>query len=172
MRNKTRNVIRRAQEELSVEELPDVAQFTWLFNRHLASKGVRNDLEDATCTRIAAAALEHGQGRILVARGKTGNIQAATFCVWDASTSFYIMTTRDEVSGNGATSLLLWEEIKHAATHGLTFDFAGLGTSGSVLFYSGFGAIVQPRYVAVRTNRQARLLTALKGLISPENFYY
>jgi hypothetical protein len=172
MRNKTRNVIRRAEESLSVEELADPALFSFLFNKNLTSKGIHNDLDCTVCTRIAAAALERGQGRIVVAKDQTGSIQAANFYAWDRAAAYYIMTTRDEVSGNGATSLLLWDGIKHAAAKGLAFDFAGVGTRGSVLFFCGFGAAVQPRYIAVRTTRKARLLTEVKRLFVPENFYY
>lgn len=172
MRNKTRNVIRRAEEEFTVEELTDAAEFSSLYDKNLNSKGARNEIDPALSTRVAAAALERQQGRIIVARDKTGAVHAANFCAWDATTSFYIMSTRDGGSGNGATSLLLWDAIKHAAAKGLIFDFAGLGNEGTVLFYSGFGAIVTPRYVAVRTTLPARLLQEVKNLVIPENFYY
>ena len=172
MRNKTRNVIRRAEEELSVEELLDPAQFVSIYTKNLAARGLQNDIDSGITARVAAAALERKQGRILVARDKDKNIHSANFCAWDASTCYYMMCTRDGHSGNGATSLLLWNAIQHATARGIAFDFAGLGGQGTVLFYAGFGGVVSPRYVAVRSTRKSRLINEIKGLFIPENFYY
>jgi hypothetical protein len=54
----------------------------------------------------------------------------------------------------------------------LTFDFAGLGTQGSVLLYSGFGAAVSPRYVAVRAIGFARLVADARALLMKEHFFF
>lgn len=172
MRNKTRNVIRRAEEELTVEELSDADQFCRLYDRNLESRGLKSDLDHSVSTAVVSAALERGQGRVLVARSKTGEILAGNFCAWDEKVCYYIMCTRDEVSGNGANSMLLWEAIKHATQKDLVFDLAGLGNRGTVLFYTGFGGTVQPRYVAVKTTRKARLAQEIRNLLVPENFYY
>jgi len=65
--------------------------------------------------------------------------------------------------------LLLWEAIKDAARNRLIFDFAGLGSQGSILLYSGFGAAVAPRYIALRATPLARALHELKLLFAPAN---
>ena len=97
---------------------------------------------------------------------------AANFCVWDNISSYYLMSTRSDGSGNSAISLLLWEAIKESALKGLTFDFAGLGNRGSVTLYSGFGASISVRYVAVRARPLGRLFHEMKLFIAPENCFY
>jgi hypothetical protein len=172
MRNKTRNVIRRAQERLSIEELFDPLEFTRLYERNCVLKGISTEIDSVSCQKIISAALERQRGRILVARDKDNKIVAANFCVWDEFSSFYVLSTRSDNCGNGASSLLIWEAIKNSARNGLLFDFAGLGTQGSILHYIGFGGDLKPRYVALRTRPFARILREVKSLFVQENFFY
>jgi Acetyltransferase (GNAT) domain len=173
MLHKTRNNVRRGQDRFVVAEWTDAAAFVEFFERNLAEKGVSNELNRTICRRIVSASLERQRGRILVASDKeTQKVVAANFCVWDATASFYLLSTRSADSGNSAISLLLWEAIKESARKGLTFDFAGLGTRGSVSFYSGFGGCIRTRYVAVRAHPLARALNEMKLLIASENCFY
>jgi hypothetical protein len=172
MRNKTRNVIRRAEEEQTVEEFADIEEFIRLFEKNIEAKGERNTLDLVACRRLLTAALERERGRILVARNAQGEIVTANFCAWDSQTAYYIATTRSEAAGNGGTSLLLWEAIKDAAARGLTFDFAGFGTRGSILMYAGFGAKISPRYVAVRATGFARMVSELRSLFVEDHYFF
>ena len=172
LRDKTRNVIRRAQEQLSVCELDDVDEFTSLYERHLAAKGIRNTLDLSAAKRVAVAALSRNCGRILAARSENGEVIAANFCVWDNSCAYYVSCTRSEGAGNGAASLLLWEAIKHAALKDLIFDFAGLGTRGSVLHYAGFGGTVGTRFVAIRASGIGRIVARARLLLMDEHFLF
>jgi len=172
MRDKTRNVVRRADERLSIRELTDPLEFAHLYERNLALRGLDNGIDSAVCRKIVSASLERQRGRILAAHDKDNQIVAANFCVWDEVSSFYLLSTRGANSGNGASSLLLWEAIKDSARRGLVFDFAGLGGKGSVLFYSGFGASISARYVAVRARVLARVINELKLPFAPENYFY
>jgi hypothetical protein len=172
MRNKTRNMIRKAEEHFSVHQLSDPAEFVWLYHRNLQAKKVDNGIDARLCQRIISASLERQRGRLLAVRDKQNQIVAANFCIWDQNSSFYLLSTRGDNSGNSAISLLLWEAIKESARRGLVFDFAGLGDKGSVLFYSGFGASISARYVAVRSRVWARALNELKLFLGPENFFY
>jgi hypothetical protein len=172
MRNKTRNVIRKAQERFTVCELTDAGEFVHLFERNLQSKGVAVDIDSRVTRHIVATTLDRRRGRILAARDPQNRIAAASFCVWDGRATYYSLATRSSDSGNSAASLLLWEEIQESARKGLTFDFAGLGTQGSVLLYSGFGATVHVRFAAVRHKLIARLLNEIKSQVTPENYFY
>jgi hypothetical protein len=172
MRDKTRNVIRRAKERFSVGELNDPLEFMRLFEQNLALKGLQNDLDGTFCRKITAASLERHRGRILAARDMDNQVVAANFCAWDETSCFYIMTTRCDNSGNGAGSLLIWEAIKDSARRGLVFDFAGLGARGSVLFYTGFGGEITPRYVALRAHPLTRIAREVKSLLAGNNCFY
>lgn len=172
MRNKTRNVIRRAEEQLLVKDLTDPAEFVQIYARNLASRKLESEINLELCKGVIAASLERGRGRMVAACDKNNQIVAATFCVWDCTSSYYLLSTRSNDSGNGAISLLIWEAIKHAAHSGRIFDFAGLGSQGSVLLYSGFGGSIQPRYVPLRTHRLARIMSEAKLLFKAENYFY
>jgi hypothetical protein len=172
MRNKTRNMIRKAEEQFSVEELFDPKEFVRLYHRNLQAKRVDNGIDETLSERIISASLERQRGRLLAVRDKRHEIVAANFCVWDENSCLYLLSTRGDNSANSAISLLVWEAIKESSRRGLIFDFAGLGDKGSILFYSGFGASVSARYVAIRSRVWARVLNELKLLMAPENFFY
>lgn len=144
MRDKTRNVIRRAQEQLQVVRLDDPDKFVDFYNTNLGVRGLVN--YHSRMRQICAAAIEHGQGSILAAVDPAGVMTAGIFVVWDQQTVYYRLASRASESANGAISLLVWEAIRDAAAKGLLFDFDGLGTPGSRIFFTAFGGEVSPRY--------------------------
>ncbi len=172
MRNKTRNVIRRAKEQIALEQILDPEEFIRAHRNNLAAEGENDSLDMDACRRVLTSALARKQGRIIAARNSKGEIIAANFCAWDNTTSYYVLSTRSSDAGNGATSLLIWEAIQHAVARGLAFDFAGLGTRGSVLLYSGFGASVSPRFVALRSSGLARLIADARALLTHEFYFF
>jgi hypothetical protein len=91
MRNKTRNVIRRAEEQFTVRELTDISRFLWMCEKNLAARGLRNHNDAKTCTGLLSAALSRERGRIIAAHDEDGQIVAAIFCAWDNVTEFYMM---------------------------------------------------------------------------------
>ena len=150
MRDKTRNVIRRAQETYTVETCLDSDEFTSAYDHHLKQRNQKNYYNKSMLNRLCAAAVERGQGKILIARLPSGQLDAGIFCVSDAVSTYYLLTTRDENAGNGAVALLLWTAIQESASRGLIFDFDGIGVNGSRLFFTGFGGEVKPRYIVSR----------------------
>jgi hypothetical protein len=172
MRDKTRNVIRKAEEQFTVTEIHDAEEFIRVYEAHLCSRRVRNTLDLSAARRLLQGALERNRGRIVAAHNAQKEIVAANFCAWDARASFYVACTRGADAGNGASSLLLWDAIQHAAASGLIFDFAGMGTRGSVLHYSGFGATISTRFVAVRATGIGRLVARSRVLFMDEHFLY
>jgi hypothetical protein len=161
MRDKTRNVIRRAMESYAVERCFDPEAFTAAYARHLRQRGLRNHYDTKLLARLCAAASARGQGQILVVRGPARDIAAGIFCVSDATSTYYLLTTRDEAAGNGAVALLLWQAIQESAARGLIFDFDGVGVNGSRLFFTGFGGEVRPRYIVSRFSLGHRMVGRL-----------
>ena len=172
MRNKTRNTIRRAEEQFAVSEMTEAEEFVRLYEAHLSSRQVRNTLDLAAARRLILASLERNRGRLLAARNAKNEVIAANFCAWDSRAAFYVACTRSADAGNGASSLLLWKAIQHAAMRGLIFDFAGLGTRGSILHYAGFGGTVSTRFVAVRALGIGRFVARARVLFMDEHFLY
>ena len=144
LRDKTRNVIRRAAERYSVTTVTDAAEFARVYETNLTQRNMHNRY--CRISAVCAAALEHGHGRILAVRNEHGGVLAAIFVAWDQRAMYYILTSRSPAADNGVVSLLLWHSIRLANAKSLVFDFDNVGTPGSRLFYAGFGGQVEPRY--------------------------
>ena len=162
MRDKTRNVIRRAEETHAVEAWSDPSAYLAFYADNLRARGMRNVYEHEACLRLLAASLARKRGTILVARDGAGEPQAAVFVIWDRRVSYYHMSTRRPDSANGATSLLIWAAIRHASAAGRTFDMDGVDQA-NLLLATGFGGSVRPRLLAWRENPWYGLARSLRA---------
>ncbi len=157
MRDKTRNVIRRADEQYTTVKVGDFEAFARFYIANVQQRGQKSYYGASLISRICEAASCRGQGRVLAAKTQSGNMAAAIFYVWDAQAAYYLLSTRSTECSNGAVSLLLWEAIQHISGQNLIFDFDGIITSGSALFFTGFGGQIAPRYVVSRYTLGHRL---------------
>jgi hypothetical protein len=169
MRDKTRNVIRRAEEQHMVQSLDDFDAFAALYIGNLARNRQRSYYAAKLIADICAAAKAHGQGRVIGARTAGGQIAAAIFYIWDARSAYYLLSTRKREATNGAVSLLIWHAMQDIAARGLIFDFEGVSTSGSALFFTGFGGLVAPRYVVSRFSLGHRIAGRLANPLRKRN---
>ncbi len=166
MRDKTRNVIRKAQKRFAVEELSDSAEFTHCYLSNLQRVGRTDWNGQARMEALLAACVSRGAGTMLGVRSETKELVAAVFCSHDATASYYTLSTRRPEAENGAIPLLIWESMRRAARDGLIFDFDGLSTESTIGMYAGFGGVVSPRYVVYstipsRALRRGRRITRL-----------
>lgn len=159
MRDKTRNVIRRATERLEVTDDLAPADFARIYVEQALATGVPSYYPQDGLARITAAAIGRERGRILAAKTPDGQVVAAIFCVWDRQCCYYLLSTRRRDAENGATAMLLWEAIQQASARGLIFDFDGLLTPGNRVFFLGFGGTVRPRFHVTRQTLAHRVLT-------------
>lgn len=167
MRDKTRNVIRRAAENFDVFESADPEAFFHLSASHLEQKSMQANIDFQTSLEIAKQAVGRGRGHIWVAREcATGKPKAAIFCVFDNSTYYYLMSTRAPDAGNGVVPLLLWNAIQSAAAMGHVFDFDGIVNAGSILLFSGFGGKTSPRYIVTKASMPYRVLRQIRRMDS------
>jgi hypothetical protein len=151
LRDKTRNVIRRAREQTVVTDL-EPEEFDRLYEANLRARGLVNfRYGPETGPAVFRAALERDRGRLIGARDRSGAIISAIFYAWDDVSSYYVLTTRSPGSHNGAVSFLMWEAIRDSAAHGRIFDFDGVGSAGTSSLYPSFGGEVCPRYHVHRT---------------------
>jgi hypothetical protein len=166
MRDKTRNVIRRAQETLTVEEVVDPNHFLNFYEINLQKRGLRNNYDRRLCGNLMAEAIRRGVGRLLVATDASGVLQSGIFTAWDGRSEYYLMSTRSPESGNGATSLLIWHAIQRAASAGLTFDMDGVHGKKNFTLLAGFGGVLKPRYFVSRTSAMFQVAQYIKsGLV-------
>jgi len=165
MRDKTRNVIRRAEEQLTVEDSTDAAGFMVFYEENLRQMGVKNYYDRAICEAVIQQCLRRGTGRILVAHDESGELQSGIFTVWDHRAEYYLMSTRKTASGNGAVSLLLWQAIQHAARKNLIFDFDGIIRPSDAKFFLGFGGELKPRYITYSHSNIYRFLSTVRRAV-------
>jgi hypothetical protein len=151
MRDKTRNVIRRAQERGRVEPLHDPEEFRRFYAANLARFEERSYFDLDRIGPLFEAARGRDQARIIGVRNHRHELVAAVFYVWDRRRLWYLLSTRDAgVPDNGAVSLLIWHGLQEAGRRGLTFDFDGIASEGATRFFAGFGAEIRPRYAVYR----------------------
>jgi hypothetical protein len=165
MRDKTRNVIRRAQERFTIAEEADPERFLAFYLDNLRQRGLRNTYDMPTVRAVLAECIRRGRGRISVALDEGGSYNSAIFTVWDGRAQYYLMSTRSHDAGNGATSMLLWDAIKNAAGNNLVFDFDGARHGADAKFFAGFGGTFRPRYWVWKSSLAARALGLLGTLI-------
>ncbi len=171
LRNKTRNVIRRAEEQFHVQDETDANKFMAFYLSNLQARNARSFLDEIVCKRLIEACIERKRGRIIAAYNDENALVAANFYVWDHRSYYYLLTTRAIDSGNGVASLLLWEAIKHASQLGLIFDSDGLNSNGSILFFAGLGGVVKPRYIVSKANLKGKFLDRVHEAVWGRNYF-
>lgn len=167
MRDKTRNVIRRASECLAVSEMYDADRFLKFYQDNLSSKGLKNEYSDRITSQLIKECLRRNTGRILIAVDAAGNIQAAIFTVWDRVREYYFMASRRLDAVNGATPLLIWNALQHASSNALIFDMDGIHVVGrnvpNLLLLTGFGGSIVPRFQVQRSSPAIDMTNQLRG---------
>jgi hypothetical protein len=171
LRDKSRNVVRRARERLTVRVVDDVDAFIACY---LGNLGGEPSYFDVNLIRpVHTAAASRGQGRVLAATDTHGVVHAAVFFVWDDDKLYYFLSTRDRAAADlGAVSLLIWSGMEIAHELGRVFDFDGVTTDSRFKFMAAFGGELATRYVVTRTtsrfDTQRHLRGIAKAILKPE----
>lgn len=146
---------------LSCDEFLDVNEMT--FSRQGMklpySRNLVHAIYDA-CTKKDAC-------RMFFAVDEQGRVHAANFIIWDENSAYYIMGGGDpELRNSGATSLVMWESIRFAATVTQKFDFEGSMIESVERFFRAFGARQVPYFQVTKVNSKLfRAAKCLKGLL-------
>jgi hypothetical protein len=163
LRDKTRNVIRRARERLTVQCIEDVSQFTRFYKENLEDDVPYFSL--AASAAATAAACDHKQGKIVAATGADGVAHAMVVFLWDDHQVYYFHSSRRKNAHAGAVSLLLWTGIELAHSRGLWFDFdAGLAKVSRYKFLVSFGGEIANRYEVTRSTRIYRVQHGIRRI--------
>jgi Acetyltransferase (GNAT) domain len=151
LRDKTKNVIRRAREHLTVCDVDDVSLFTNFYEQNLEGEESYFDLSFLASAYAAAHARQ--QGKIVAAVDSSGVVHAKVFFIWDDKYFHYFLSTRDRnVAHLGAVSLLVWTGIELAHSRDLCFDFdGGIFNDAKYKFMVAFGGEVANRFEIVRS---------------------
>ena len=121
--------------------------------------------------KLVEAAVYRDRGKCFAARDANGQLICAIFCVWDATTMYYLMSTRTPDAQRGVANLLTWEAIKEAMKRGLTFDFDGVASEGGARMALNFTSVVTPRYVVTRETVAVRMARCVQSMIREPDYF-
>jgi hypothetical protein len=164
LRDKAKNVIRRARDSLTIMEIRDVNQFAEFYAANL--EGAESYFDLALLAPAFVAADARQQCKILAAVDQAGVVHAQVFFVWDDKYVHYFLSTRDKnVAHPGAVSLLIWSGIELAHSLGRCFDFdGGIANSARCRFMVAFGGEVENRFDVVRSTTNYRIQNILRRI--------
>jgi hypothetical protein len=167
MNDKTRNVIRKVKDRLSVRIMDDPGLFVAFYTSNLEKQA--NFHGCTRLTRLLEAILSQNAGTLLGAFDEADQPVAAACITWDAVSAYHFLSTRRPDAPSGATSLLIWEAARIACRRQLAFDLDGVTSPQSLLFLSGFGGRMVQRLRVRRSSKLFRVanlsLSAIGGQI-------
>ncbi len=164
LRDKTKNVIRRARECLTIYDVDDVNQFIRFYQRNLDGEDSNFDL--SLLSPAFAAAKARQRCKILAAFDSSGVAHAQVFFIWDDKYVYYFLSTRDKgVAHLGAVSLLLWTGIELANSRNLCFDFdGGITDDARYKFKVAFGGELANRFDVVRSTARYQIQRTIRRI--------
>jgi hypothetical protein len=164
LRDKTKNIIRRARECLTVREMNDAGEFARFYDANLDGADSYFDL--SLLPQAFAAARARQQCRIVTAIDAGGVVHAKVFFIWDDKYVHYFLSTRDRnVAHPGAVSLLLWTGIELAHSLRRWFDFdGGIDNDARYRFVVAFGGEVANRFDVVRSTANYRVQHTIRRI--------
>jgi hypothetical protein len=160
LRDKTRNVIRRARERYTIKHDLEAKQFVQFYNDNLRRRGEVNTEDFDLFPTLFEACTRYACGLLMGAFDASGRPVAMAFMVWDEEAMYYLLSSRADTADNGAVSVLVWCGMEEAHQRGLIFDFDGVSSPGRARFLSGFGGVMLPRIVAHKVHPVYGLLRA------------
>lgn len=146
-----RQEYRKASARFRVEVSNDLDLLDGLHRRTFDRQGiVRSDREGRLLRSIAAAALEHGFGELLVAYDHDSTAAGAVLYLFDETSAYYLVAANHpDFRSTGVSTLLFLSGAERAMARGLTsLDAVGLNSPSRGDFKTSFGAVPTPYYVA------------------------
>ncbi len=141
-RSQKEGVICEVSEDLDIlDRLDDL-----VFERQELAR----DLTDQEARRsIAASALGHGYGRLLVAKLSTGEVASAYLCLFDHRCAYYLFAgNHPDTRKSGASTYLMFNALEKFRQEGKhSFDFIGLNSPLRGDFKTSFNAAPKAHYL-------------------------
>jgi hypothetical protein len=162
LRDKVRNVIRRARECLTVCDIDDVDLFVTFYETNLDGEDPYFDL--SLLAAAIATARARGQCKIIAAMDAARMAHAMVVFIWDDKYVYYFLSSRERnLAHVGAISLLLWTGIELAHSRRLCMDFdGGIMKDSRYKFLISFGGEVANRFEVVRSSPSYRVQHAIR----------
>jgi len=154
MESKIRTDIRKAEKhDIKTVETDDVDMFWCVLEKTFLRQGKVVPYSLNFLKNLDLAARERESRKILLGQDSQGQIHAVCYLVWNTDCVWYLIGGGDpELRSSGATSLVLWDAIRFAASEGKIFDFEGSMIEPIERFFRGFGAKQTPYSTISKVN--------------------
>lgn len=138
---KRKNDIRKAQQDLTVKEVPlDVPQFVQWHQRAFNDKHKAYPFSVSFFERITSVAAQYKSSLSLAAYDKKDNCLGQIWLGFDQTKMYYLLSATPAETHRGAIALLIWNAVLEAKKAGLSiFDFEGSMDEGIANFFQRFG---------------------------------
>ncbi|MBQ7631316.1 MAG: GNAT family N-acetyltransferase [Paludibacteraceae bacterium] len=156
--------IRKAQEAgitidftMTADELYDLQCL------QLDKRGSKDVLSRALVQSVVTKSRACGQGLIARAKDSEGNTHAAIFVVWDGNCAWELISAiHPKFRASGASTLVVWETMRHLSQTINTWDFEGSMIEGVENSFRQFGGKPVPYFTIQKTNKLIRIFEACK----------
>lgn len=144
---KLRNMIRKAEKHLQIEEMTDIEKFYQVNKLSFSRQGKEIPYSFEYFKRIHQACLERNAGKLLCAKDIEGNVHSVAMIVWDQMSVYYLLNGTDpELKSFQGNDLLIDKSIEEAHNLGLKFDFEGSVIKNVNHAFREFGGIPKPYF--------------------------
>jgi len=159
-RENIRREIRKAQKRLQVTEIENIDLFYDMNQKTFERQNKSISYSRLFLHEIDRACVQRKCRKIFIAK-EEDTIHAALYLVWDSQSAYYLMGGADPTLRNsGASSLLMWHAIQHAASITRAFDFEGSMIEPIERFFRSFGALQTPYFSVARNRGLFKLIEA------------
>lgn len=161
-----RRNIRKAEKAVMVSTDADIEEFLHLNEKTFKRQGKSLPYSRDFIRRMDVACLRQKARQIFLAKDDKGRTHAAIYILWDEESAYYLMGGEDPALRNSeASSLLMWEAVRFAATVTKRFDFEGSMIQSIEKFFRSFGGKQTPYLKITDTSKRMRVLLNGRDLI-------
>jgi lipid II:glycine glycyltransferase (peptidoglycan interpeptide bridge formation enzyme) len=161
-----RREIRKAKKQVIVRTDLDLNRFLDLNSLTFERQGKNLPYSRELIQRLDDACVNHQARQMFFAEDPQGRIHAAIYIIWDKKSAYYLMGGGDpQLRTSGATSLVMWEAIKFAATVTRKFDFEGSMIEPIERFFRAFGGRQIPYFQVRKNSRRMQILLSGREIV-------
>ena len=138
--SKQRNIIRKAESNLSIEYTDNLDDFYMLNKSSFERQGIKIPYTKNFLVELDAVLNEHNSRTILVAKDKMGILCGGVYLVHDRNDIYCLATGQvNQKSRPGSVSLILWHAIREFSRSHKVLDFEGGNIEAIEKFFRSFG---------------------------------
>jgi len=158
------NKIRKAQEAgITIDFTMTADELYNLQCIQLDERGSKDVLSRELVRSVVNRSREREQGLIARAKDNKGNTHSAIFVPWDNHSAYDLITAiHPNYRSSGASTLMVWEAMKHLSKTIKTWDFEGSMIEPVESSFRQFGGVPTPYFAIHKTNKLISLLEACK----------